>query len=460
MARFRYSNRLFLFPIMIGLPFMGCQCGPVYTGTAVLTDHPWLKNKRIFLDPGHGSADRRTRSGPNDISEPAVNLGVALVLADMLKKAGADVELSRSGDRSLPDTARAEKARAYRPDLLISIHHAGSIRKEDCVNYPVVLIWGSSRVQPASRDFAGHLLEEMNKISEEKGAIRSDFTLYPEEGTTILKETRYLCPAVIGEAGFYTDVKHSIRLKDRNYVEKEAESYFFAISRYFKWGNPSAIVEFSCHIDTTGALVNLIRDKKPRVTIMTRSDNELPGVDAATMRVTLDGVPVKAKEISPGRFAIDYGKELYPGFHRLRFSFQNLRHQSSMILTAPFTVEIRAGDRDRLAAEGRKLLGSRRSAAEGLKMLLASLSTGPIDAGSDAIVRDISRGFAMTGDAASASYFAAKLSLFYDSDARDESRKKLSAAIDTRLPIEYLGKQVRIREDACCGDAKSDVMKN
>ena len=75
---------------------------------------------------------------------------------------------------------------------------------------------------------------------DEKGVIRSDFALYGEGGTTILRETRHLCPAVIGEAGFYTDIKHSIRLKDTLYLEKEAESYFFAISRYFKWGNPSA----------------------------------------------------------------------------------------------------------------------------------------------------------------------------------------------------------------------------
>ena len=456
MARFRYSNRLFLFPIMIGLPFLGCQCGPAYTGTASLSDHPWLKDKRVFLDPGHGGSDCRMRTGPNNVSEPAVNLDVAFILADMLKRAGADVAMSRSGDRTVSDHDRAAKAQAYRPDLLVSIHHAGSPRKDDCVNYPGVLLWGSAQVQPASRDFAGHLIEELNKISEEKGAVRSDFAIYAEEGTDLLRETRYLCPAVIGQAGFYSDVRHSIRLRDRLFLEKEAEAYFFAISRYFKWGNPSASVEFSCPVDDTGPVVNLIRDRKPCITIITRSDNELPGIDAGTMRVTLDGVPVKSREVAPGRVAVDYGKELYPGFHRLRFSFQNLRHQSSMILAAPFAVEISAGDRDRLVTGGRKLLASRRSAAEGLKMLLAALSMGPLDPGSDALVRDISRGFAMTGDAASASYYAAKLSLFYG----DAARKNFFATGNAHIPIEYLGKQVRVREEKCCGDAKSSVMKN
>lgn len=460
MARFRYSNRLFLFPIMFGLPFLFCQCSySSYTGTAVLTEHPWLKHKRIFLDPGHGG-DRVKRTGPNGVSEPVLNLGVAKILAGMLTTAGAEVELSRSGDSVVSDHDRARKAREYRPDLLISIHHAASIRKDDCVNYPAVFIGGSEQVAPASRDFAGHLIDEFNRIMDEKGVIRSDFALYGEEGTTILRETRYLCPAVIGEAGFYSDIKHSIRLKDTLYLEKEAESYFFAISRYFKWGNPTAIVEFSCPIDNSGPMINLIRDRKPLVSILTRSDNELPGIDARSMMITLDGVPVRSREISPGRYAVEYGKELYPGFHRLRFQFRNLRNQSSMILTAPFSVEIRAGDRDCLAKEGRRLIRSGRSAADGLKMLLSALSMGPVDPGCEALVRDISRGFTMIGDAASASYYAKKLSLFYIDTTRVTPRKKFLMAGNERIPIEYLGKLVSVVAERCSEEKKSIMMKN
>ncbi len=460
MARFRYCNRLFLFPIMFGLPFLCCQCSySSYTGTAELTGHPWLKQKKIFLDPGHGGG-RCERTGPNGVSEPALNLAVANIVAGMLRTAGAEVEFSRSGDSFVSDHDRAMKAREYRPDLLISIHHAGSLRKDDCVNYPAVFIWGSDQVSPASRDFAGHLNDEFSRILDEKGVIRSDFALYGEEGTTILRETRYLCPAVIGEAGFYTDIKHSIRLKDSLFLEKEAESYFFAISRYFKWGIPSAIVELSCHIDNSGPMTNLIRDRKPLVSILTRSDNELPGIDAGSMRITLDGVPVRSREISPGRFAVDYGKELYPGFHRLRFQFRNLRQQSSMILTAPFTVEIHAGDRDRLAKEGRRLVRSGRRSADGLKMLLASLSMGPVDPGCEVLVRDISRGFTMIGDAASASYYSKKLSLFYSDTACVTSQNKFYMSSNERIPIEYLGRRARVVADRCCEENKNVVMKN
>ena len=86
------------------------------------------------------------------MSEPALNLAVANILAGMLRTAGAEVELSRSGDSYVSDHERAMKAREYRPDLLISIHHAGSLRSDDCVNYPAVFIWGSGQVPPASCD--------------------------------------------------------------------------------------------------------------------------------------------------------------------------------------------------------------------------------------------------------------------------------------------------------------------
>ena len=59
MARFRYSNRLLLYPIMFGLPFLCLQCGyPSYTGTAALSEHPWLAHKKIFWIATAATASR------------------------------------------------------------------------------------------------------------------------------------------------------------------------------------------------------------------------------------------------------------------------------------------------------------------------------------------------------------------------------------------------------------------
>lgn len=463
MDRSRCSNRVMTAAAAALLLLAACDFrtgagyGPAFSG-----DHHWMKDRKIFIDPGHGGGDPRDRYrvGPNGVSEPELNLTVASMLADMLTAAGAKVELSRTGTSGDPDHERARKARRWGPDLLISIHHAGSLRSADIVNYPAVLVWGSRENQPASFDFALDLIDEFNKIMDGKGIIVSDFSLYSEGGTTILRETSHLCPGIVGEAGFYTDIKHSIRLKDRLYLEKEAEAYFHAISRYFKRGIPSAEVHFSCPVSNNGFSVNLIRCDTPVMTIRTLSGNELRGIDEKSLRITLDGIAVGHRRISENIFEVNYGRLLYPGFHRLKFQFRNLREQSSMILTAPFTVEVRPGDRARLVSEGKKLVGTRRNAREGIKMLLSALSLGHADPENEKIIRDIARGFALIGDRASAEYYMNRLHMHYPPRRITGDHEKISARNNHRLSIEYLGKQVHVEQKTCSRVSDGRRIKN
>lgn len=87
-------------------------------------------------------------------------------------------------------------------------------------------------------------------------------------------------------------------------------------------------------------------------------------------------------------------------------------------------------------------------------MLLASLSMGPVDPGCEALVRDISRGFTMIGDAASASYYSKKLSLFYSDTARVTSQKNFYMSDNERIPIEYLGRRALVVADRRCEEKK------
>ncbi len=463
MDRSRCFNRLMPAAVAVLMLLAACDYRfSGYTSVAATGDHHWLKDKKIFLDPGHGGGDPRDcyRIGPNGVSESTVNLEVATILADKLKAAGAAVELSRTGSSGISDYERAKKARKLKPDLLISIHHAGSLRSSDTVNYPSVMIWGSREIQPASFDFALHLIDEFNKIMDEKGIIVSDFALYSETGTTILRETRHLCPGIVGEAGFYTNIKHSIRLKDKIYLEKEAEAYFYAISRYFKQGIPTADVSSSCPVSNNSYHVNMIHNDTPFITIRTRSGNELQGINEKSLRITLDGITVSHRRISENIFAVDYGKRLYPGFHRLKFQFRNLKMQSSMILTAPFTVEIRPGDYDLLVSEGKKLIIGRRNAREGLKMLLSALSLGHADPGSEKLIRDIARGFTCIGDSASAEYYTMKLRMLYPPQIIAGDHGKPFEKNNFRILIDYLGKQVHVTQETRCKECDRRKIKN
>src|SRR3954454_24809451 len=74
--------------------------------------HPaekYLKGLVIVLDPGHGGKDHNGK-GPTGILEADMNLRVGLLLARLLRDAGADVTLTRSHDSFLELSERAEIA--------------------------------------------------------------------------------------------------------------------------------------------------------------------------------------------------------------------------------------------------------------------------------------------------------------------------------------------------------------
>ena len=406
MGRYRCCNSLLLLVLSLAkLP--SCTCG-TYTGSVDLLAHPWLKDRRIFIDPGHGGGRGCPphRTGPGGVCEDEVNLRIAAVLADMLSGAGAVVKLSRTGDRSVSEDERATMARAFKPDLLISIHCAVSLREDDGVNYSRVFIWGGPEIQPASHDLAGLLARELEKALNLPAMIASDSSLYGEGGHPLLRESRDLCPAALTEAGFITNQRHASRLRDPLFIEKIAEAHFYAISRYCRLGIPKAAVWFSCPISHTQRYPNLVRGSRPCIHIAALPENgDTSCIDDRSLRISLDGVPAGWKRMNDGRFAVDYGRELHPGFHRLRFQFKNCNGQNSMIHTVPFAVEMRPDDYCRLITEGRKRVRTRDGCREGLRMLLSALSIEPCGPESRAIALDIARGFALIGDPVSAEYY-------------------------------------------------------
>ena len=440
-----HKIKLLLFIII----FIFSGCKPLkYTGTIKTDKHPWLGGRKIFIDPGHGGLglDDPSRIGPNNVTEENTNLRVALILEDMLKKGGAQVSMSRRTDINISLNERVKMAGRFKPELLVSIHHNGSPRKDDNINYPIVFIWGNRYVRPASYDMAGYLQEEFNKIMDGKGKVLSDYSVYSETGTRVLRETRYLCPGVLGEAGFFTNEDHSRRLLDIQYNELEAEAYFNAISKYFKRGIPTAAVVFSSPVDNKNH-VEIKKRKRTLMAIYVNSGNEKKGILRWSLRVTLDNISVRYKKLNDQLYLIHYGKTLYPGGHNLRFQFRNLRSQSSMILNAPFTVKIKKGDYKRLSREGRRLIGyrSRWNITEGIKMLQSALSMDKTNPGADRLLYNIARGFYRTGNRAVSEYYYNKLFYFYpESRLVKWKRRQIYRNQKFRFPVDYYGKRVSV----------------
>src|SRR3954468_8521924 len=85
--------------------------------------HPaekYLKGMVIVLDPGHGGKDHNGK-GPTGILEADMNLRVGLLLARLLRDAGADVTLTRSDDTFLELADRAKIANELHADLFVSL---------------------------------------------------------------------------------------------------------------------------------------------------------------------------------------------------------------------------------------------------------------------------------------------------------------------------------------------------
>jgi N-acetylmuramoyl-L-alanine amidase len=75
----------------------------------------------VVIDPGHGGNDTGARG--TKVDEKELNLQVSLMVGEILKKNGVDVEYTRDGDSTVGLEARAEIANALNAGLFVSIHH-------------------------------------------------------------------------------------------------------------------------------------------------------------------------------------------------------------------------------------------------------------------------------------------------------------------------------------------------
>ena len=147
---------------------------------------------------------------------------------------------------------------------------------------------------------------------------------------------------------------------------------------------------------------------------------------------------------------MEYGNKLYPGGHRLKFSFKNQRNQSSAIYSAGFTVEIIKGDYRKLISEGARYLKIKSKQKEGLKMLLSAYSMGLTDPEAGEVIWNIARGFKLIGDSANSEYYYAKLYNFYP---QSKYAKKLRGRFrDYRFPVEFNGKALQIKHEPLLKD--------
>ena len=203
-----------------------------------------LKGFKICLDPGHGGQGHVPdyKRGPTGLREAEINLKVAFYLRDMLEQAEATVIMTRVDDSYISLPERSRIANESQADFFISLHHNG-IDNNPEINYTSTWYHGDADESRPSLDLARYIQHEVsNAMRLPKSAATGLYSdkLIVASGFGVLRLTK--CPAVVCEASFYTNPEEEARLKQDDYLKREAYGYFLGIARYVEAGFPKGVL--------------------------------------------------------------------------------------------------------------------------------------------------------------------------------------------------------------------------
>jgi N-acetylmuramoyl-L-alanine amidase len=236
-------------PLLILLLFAGCSQRRALVEQQVsfhfefppYTRH--LKGFKICLDPGHGGQGHVLdyKRGPTGVREAEVNLRAAFHLREMLQKVGATVIMTRVDDSYMSLSMRSQIANENGADFFISLHHNGIDNPK--VNYTSTWYHGDADDSRQSLNLARYVQQGVSDAlqlpTSPASGLYSD-KLITASGFGVLRLTE--CPAVLCEASFLSNPEEEARLKEDDYLRKEAYGYFLGIARYVEGGFPKGVL--------------------------------------------------------------------------------------------------------------------------------------------------------------------------------------------------------------------------
>jgi N-acetylmuramoyl-L-alanine amidase len=197
-----------------------------------------LADRRIVLDPGHGGRWAGTR-GAAGTREADVNLRVGLALCDLLRRAGAQVWLTRESDtdRASPADsslvfdlkARAAYADSLEAEVFLSLHHNADAGGRSDVNETQTYFRRGD--EGPSLDLAQALHRRFVQ------ALRIAPARLVAGNYSVLRNT-HADAACLLEPSYLTFPGTESLLVDSSAVRLEAEAYFMGLLDYFRRGTP------------------------------------------------------------------------------------------------------------------------------------------------------------------------------------------------------------------------------
>jgi N-acetylmuramoyl-L-alanine amidase len=226
---------------------------------------PYLQNIKIFIDPGHGGAERGARGL---IMEAEANLRVALALRDFLKEGGAKVIMSRVKDTSVNLAERSKLANNSGCDIFISVHHnAAGSRDDKTTNYTSTYYHALEtdyEHNDCNRDMARYIQRDLAFSTRNSGGLGSfdgtysDYIIYPKAGFSVLRLTEI--PAVLVEVSFIGARLEEQRVANEAYNRIEGWGIFKGLCKYLKAGVPEIKQAGGDTISKTGNFIFTLKD--------------------------------------------------------------------------------------------------------------------------------------------------------------------------------------------------------
>ncbi len=201
---------------------------PFVQALSVMSDQT-LHGIKVVIDAGHGGNDPGARINGQD--EDEINLDLAEKLASILEKAGAEVEMTRTGDVNLADDGaenikrsdmkhRAEILNQKDVTLFVSLH-CNTSADQRCK--------GSQVYYRKSDDHSRRLADAIqNRLGPATGS-----KYIPASGDFYLLNETETC-GVLVEAGFMTNAEDAQKLNKESYREEIAYEIYRGIHDFLK----------------------------------------------------------------------------------------------------------------------------------------------------------------------------------------------------------------------------------
>lgn len=210
---------------------------PLFTTSQSVRRHPLRK---IVLDPGHGGFDRGAAG--SRVIEKNFSLRLALRTAEILRRCGYTVLLTRNSDRLIPLNSRVAFANTARADIFVSLHcNASTDRRADGIeSYCLTPAGAASTNQKriSAVKCPGNKLDPNNFLlafelhrallnrtrANDRGVRRSRFA--------VLRDLNM--PGALLEVGFLSNPGEETRLSNAAYVEQLARGIAVGIINYHR----------------------------------------------------------------------------------------------------------------------------------------------------------------------------------------------------------------------------------